>query len=625
MSAPSPPPPPGSPTPLAARLADLYAALARAADEPAILAAVAAALTPYGLSELRLAYLNCDERGRPREAELIASWPDPAVQPIRRLPAAELTLAHVWLRSPDEAHWIPDLDADPRIDPASRARLAAIRSIAAVPLRDERQGAWQGVLLLGWSEPHTRGPEEEFLARVLLRAVTAAVAARRGLQAHADALGETGTLYDASAALGQADSIPGLLEVLAATAAPYGATRAWLFTRDDDPGDRPAHLTLQAAWPDGAPGPEIGQTFPTAALGLLDVWLRDGLVPAYFTDVGDDRRIDDDTRAAALALGVRGAVAFPLAWRGRWTAIVVIGWPERHTARSGEQRLYTAVARQAAVVLDNRLLLAQAQRVLAEHSRQRSTLATLLDNLPVGVYVNDPHGESVLLNHTGAAILGELRGVYHVDSDLPMDRDDWTMTRATRSVRAVTGEADFVKTDGTRITVATVSTPLLGPRGELLRVLSVFQDITARRRADAERARLQDDLVRLQAAALAERSAPLIPVTDEILVMPIVGAVDPDRGHQILETLVNLGGRTRVRVAILDLTGVRDLDLAAADAILGAARALRLRGAVPILTGLRADTATLLTDLGIDLHGLQICSTLQAAILRATAVTRRPT
>ena len=625
MSDPSPPQP-GLLAPLAVRLADLYTALALAGSEAEILAAVAAGFAPYGVHELRLAYLHCDERGRPREAETTARWPDEP-HPLRRMPAAQLPLAHLWLNNPDTPHAIPDLDADPRIDPGTRAHLAALRSLSAVPLRDERLGTWQGVLFLGWSEPHTPSPEEQCFARALVQAVTAAVTARRTLQAHADALAETSTLYNTSAALNQATSIPGLLHVLATTAGAYGATRAWLLTVDESPDGRPHWLTLQAAWPPEAAHPAATTRVAIAALPLVALWLREGLVPAYFADVLDDRRIDAATRAVAADLGVRGAVGLPLAWRGRWTAIVVLAWPTAHQARPGEQRLYTAVARQAAVALDNRLLLAQAQDALAEHRRERVTLATLLDNLPVGVFVSDPAtGAPLLLNRTGLELTRDLASpaVYHPGSDLPVDPADFANTRAARTLRTVTAEFDFLRKDGARITVDAVATPILDDRGAAQRVVAVFQDISARRQSERERVRMQADLIRLQAAALAERGAPLIPVSDEILVMPIVGAVDHDRGHQILETLVGLGGRTRVRVAILDLTGVRDLDAAAADAIFGAAKALRLRGALPILTGFRPASAAALTRLGVDLHGFQICATLQDAIHRATALTRRP-
>ena len=98
------------------------------------------------------------------------------------------------------------------------------------------------------------------------------------------------------------------------------------------------------------------------------------------------------------------------------------------------------------------------------------------------------------------------------------------------------------------------------------------------------------------------------------------GTIDEARGQQIMETLVGLGGHRRVRVAILDVTGAGTLDARGAHALVGAARALRLRGAVPVLTGFSADTAAALTAQGIDLSGLIVRRSLQAGIAHARAL-----
>ena len=134
---------------------------------------------------------------------------------------------------------------------------------------------------------------------------------------------------------------------------------------------------------------------------------------------------------------------------------------------------------------------------------------------------------------------------------------------------------------------------------------------------------MQAALIRAQEAALAERSAPLLPIADTILVLPIIGAIDEHRGQQITETLVHLGGSQRVRVAILDVTGAGALDPGGAHLLVGAARALRLRGVRPILTGLGPEAAAALAAAGGDLAGVTVLGSLQAGIARARALTRR--
>jgi anti-anti-sigma regulatory factor len=152
-----------------------------------------------------------------------------------------------------------------------------------------------------------------------------------------------------------------------------------------------------------------------------------------------------------------------------------------------------------------------------------------------------------------------------------------------------------------------------------LRQALALQETLMARSEWALRAQLeaQSELLRVQEAALAERSTPLIPLRDDLLILPLVGTVDAGRGAQILETLVGLGGRVGVRVAIVDVTGVRRLDAAAATVLISAARALRLRGVSAVLTGIQPAAAMTLADLGLDLAGVTLCRTLQDGVALA--------
>jgi rsbT co-antagonist protein RsbR len=148
-------------------------------------------------------------------------------------------------------------------------------------------------------------------------------------------------------------------------------------------------------------------------------------------------------------------------------------------------------------------------------------------------------------------------------------------------------------------------------------VLLVLADVTSRKRAESERIHLQDEVIRVQAAALAERSSPIIPITDDILVLPIIGSIDVDRGQQLLGAILEGTARRRAKVAIIDITGVGVVDTQAASALTSAARALRLLGVEPILSGIRPDVAQTLIALGVNLDGVATCSTLQSSIQHA--------
>lgn len=123
-----------------------------------------------------------------------------------------------------------------------------------------------------------------------------------------------------------------------------------------------------------------------------------------------------------------------------------------------------------------------------------------------------------------------------------------------------------------------------------------------------------EETIRRQAAALMELSTPLIPISDRVLVMPLIGTMDTLRAKQVLDTLLEGVTRTRADVAILDITGVSVVDSQVANALLMAARAVRLLGGEVVLTGMRPEVAATLVGLGVDLSGIATRGTLQAGI-----------
>jgi anti-anti-sigma factor len=156
--------------------------------------------------------------------------------------------------------------------------------------------------------------------------------------------------------------------------------------------------------------------------------------------------------------------------------------------------------------------------------------------------------------------------------------------------------------------------PVRDPQGRTIGLVGRGQDITERRRADAERQQLHDALIQAQAAALQELSTPLIPISDTVLVMPLIGRIDARRANQILESLLTGIQVHQADLAIIDITGVNLVDTQVAQALIQAARAVKLLGAQVVLTGLRPEVAQTLVSLGVDLSDIVTRSTLQSGI-----------
>ncbi|WP_437745393.1 response regulator [Sorangium sp. So ce1504] len=135
-----------------------------------------------------------------------------------------------------------------------------------------------------------------------------------------------------------------------------------------------------------------------------------------------------------------------------------------------------------------------------------------------------------------------------------------------------------------------------------------------RARAEEERAALQAEVIDAQSARLAELSTPLIPITDHIMVMPLIGTIDSARAEQALEAALNGVQANRAKVVIIDVTGVTVLDSAVASTLMSTAMALRLLGSKTVITGIRAELAQTLIDLGVDLGAVVTKGTLQSGI-----------
>lgn len=134
----------------------------------------------------------------------------------------------------------------------------------------------------------------------------------------------------------------------------------------------------------------------------------------------------------------------------------------------------------------------------------------------------------------------------------------------------------------------------------------------------AMRLRLQEEIIQGQAAALRELSSPLIPISDRVLVMPLIGAIDTMRAQDVLDKLLHGISATQAHTVILDVTGVARVDVQVANLLLQAAQAVQLLGAETILTGIRPEVAQTMIGLGIQFPSVATLSTLQAGVAYAT-------
>ncbi len=445
--------------------------------------------------------------------------------------------------------------------------------------------------------------------------------------------------------LARADDPQDFLRAMGAALAPLGVAYIDLAYLNVDASGAPDMVEIVASWEAGAPidSALVGGCFAVADFAIGRLMLRTFDRPQFIADVKTEEGLAE--MLSAVGRSVASAVLLPLysAHQGGWQGIVGAYWTSPHEADAAEQALHGLLMRMFAASLAshrtgqalqaslrrNEALLERTEAALREAEAQQATLRVMLDNLPLGVaVVRGDTGERELVNRLGARMLGDHGDSTQIAASQPFayfpgETAPIAMERLPHVQTLMTGETtvaeiEFEFTAGKRSLFDVTTSLLRYPGDPAPRVIVLYQDITEARRQELERMRAQDELLKAQTVALAERSTPLIPVRDDVLVMPLIGTIDAERGRRIVETLVNLGGATHVRAAIIDITGVRDLDTGAAGTLIGAARALRLRGVRPIITGIQPDVAATLVNLGVDLVGITVCATLQAGVARAS-------
>ncbi|KYF80781.1 protein kinase [Sorangium cellulosum] len=142
-------------------------------------------------------------------------------------------------------------------------------------------------------------------------------------------------------------------------------------------------------------------------------------------------------------------------------------------------------------------------------------------------------------------------------------------------------------------------------------------EMAERERLQEERVQMQEEIIQTQRDRLFELSTPFIPITDEIVVMPIIGSIDDKRAAQMIETAMQGVATSSARVVIVDITGVKSVDTSVASRLMSLAQAVGLLGSKAILTGLRPAVAQSLVALGVDLGKIETRANLKAGIAYA--------
>jgi PAS domain S-box-containing protein len=273
--------------------------------------------------------------------------------------------------------------------------------------------------------------------------------------------------------------------------------------------------------------------------------------------------------------------------------------------------------------------IADRERAFELFRASHELLRMVLDNAVSLVFVRDLERRYIFVNEAMADAFGRhpMEFIGKTDLELgiapPELESEWAAkdTEIIEGGRPVRFEEAVPVGSETRYFL-TVKFPIHDASGKAVALCGIPTDITSLKRAEAERTALQEQIIASQEAALRELQTPLMPIADQVLAMPIVGAVDAARAAQIMETLLKGITAMRAHTAILDITGVRGINAEVAEALVRTARAARLLGARVVLTGIGPAVASALIELRVDIEGIVTRGTFQSGIAYALAAER---
>jgi rsbT co-antagonist protein RsbR len=168
--------------------------------------------------------------------------------------------------------------------------------------------------------------------------------------------------------------------------------------------------------------------------------------------------------------------------------------------------------------------------------------------------------------------------------------------------------------------LASFSASLEQTIGERTAALEASLGETRARAAEQERLLAE---IEQQRSTIKDLAVPVIPVTAQTLVIPLVGTLDHGRLQDLQAQALEAITRSSARTLVIDITGVPVVDTQVTQGFMATIHSARLLGAEVMLVGIRPEVAQSMIGLGVDLHNVRTYSSLQAALEQVAAPAKR--
>lgn len=160
--------------------------------------------------------------------------------------------------------------------------------------------------------------------------------------------------------------------------------------------------------------------------------------------------------------------------------------------------------------------------------------------------------------------------------------------------------------DGRALWIADYTVILRDDAGTITHYFGYIMDITDQ--VD------QMSRLRAQEQVIERLGSPVLQVGRGVLAVPVLGGLHGDRAARMTDDLLSAISRLGAHTAILDLTGLLEIDTATIESLLRTSRAVGLLGCRCVLSGISPLVATLIVRLGLEAQSLTTAATLQDAL-----------
>jgi rsbT co-antagonist protein RsbR len=258
---------------------------------------------------------------------------------------------------------------------------------------------------------------------------------------------------------------------------------------------------------------------------------------------------------------------------------------------------------QLEILTDEAPELPMAARI--EHSLFRS----VMDTLDIVLYAIDRAGNFVFHDGKALATVGLQPGQF-----LGMNAFELYPPELSGELKqALTGKKAEFAVEAHGVHWQSWYLPIHDQTGETEFVAALSLDVSTAVRTKLELERRLATIVDQQ-RAIHELSAPVINVWDNVLTVPLIGAMDTQRANELIERLLAAASHSETRYVILDLTGVDALDTSIAGHLLRLVQSLRLLGVEGLVTGISPRVAQTMVGLGVDMDDVRTFRSLRESL-----------